>query len=148
MKRQRFRTAHAAFLTSAFLFRIGNGSSADTITFDPAPPDQRPTYSCLGAPEYLAMCAAKWMRLVHDGKPTGSQATYWYAAEFQGFVYGVAQTTGGRRWCPGILESYDQVYTAVAEYLVTRRDHLPKDRGSVEVVITALSTWAPCKQSR
>ncbi len=91
------------------------------------------------------MCAAKWMQLVHEGKPSKSRATYWYAAEFEGFVDGVAHATIGRQWCPGIIESNDQVYTTVAEYLLARQDRLPGDQGAAKLVITALSTRAPCK---
>ena len=142
------QTTSAALVSGMCLLGPGVSLTADTITFDPGPPDQRPRYSCLGAPQYLVMCAAKWMDLVHDGKPTKSRATYWYAAEFQGFVDGVAHTTIGRQWCPGIIESNDQVYTIVAEYLVARQDRLPGDQGAAKVVITALSTQAPCQHQR
>jgi hypothetical protein len=135
-------------LVACMYFLVPAVHSADTatLTFDPRPPEQRPRYSCLGGPEYLVMCAAKWINLVRDGTPSKSRSTYWYAAEFQGFVDGVAHTTIGHQWCPGILESNDQVYAAVAEYLISQERRLPRDKGTVELVITALSAGAPCKQ--
>jgi hypothetical protein len=140
-------TGRAAIVACMCLVKSGAGSAAD-LTFDPGPPERRPHYSCLGAPEYLVMCAAKWMRLVHDGKPSKSRSTYWYAAEFQGFVDGIAHMSIGRYWCPGIIESNDQIYTAVGEYLVQRQNHLPKDENATRVVIAALSASAPCKDAR
>jgi len=88
------------------------------------------------------------MSLVHDAKPTQSTATYWYAAEFQGFVQGIiTRTTAKRDWCPGILESDDQVYTVVAEYLLGRQTHLSEDQSTATAVIEALSAQWPCKKS-
>ena len=148
MKCAVFRMTQATIIACMCLL-VPAVDSADTatLTFDPGPPDQRPRHSCLGGPEYLVMCAAKWINLVRHGQPSKSRSSYWYAAEFQGFVDGVAHTTVGRQWCPGILESNDQVYVAVAEYLVSQARRLRRDKGTVEVVITALSTWAPCKRS-
>jgi hypothetical protein len=148
MRKAWFQMRCAAAVACGCAFRAGSGFAETALAFDPGPPDQRPHYSCLGGPEYLVMCAAKWMHLVHDGQPTKSRTMYWHAAEFQGFVDGIAHTSIGRTWCPGVLESNDQVYTAVANYLMEREKRLPKDQSATEVVIDALSTWAPCKGSR
>jgi len=68
------------------------------------------------------VCAVEWMRLVHDRKPIKDRTTYWHAAEFQGFIDGTIRAQQGRVWCPGVVESNDQIYAIVAEYLSRTED--------------------------
>jgi hypothetical protein len=144
LRRVRSLVTRTALMVALTLLPLPSLRAADTITVDSGPPDPQPLYSCLGAPHYLRVCAGEWMRLVHDRKPIKDRTTYWHAAEFQGFIDGTIRAQQGRVWCPGVMESHDQIYAIVAEYLVARGS-FPEHMTATQAVIMAMSSSRPCK---
>jgi hypothetical protein len=119
----------------------------DNIVASVLVPDIRPP-SCVRNAAALSHCAKAWMHLVDERERPRDGPELWNAAEFQGFVDGLYEgggTTGRRKWCPRTLESKDQLYHVIAEYIVNDSTQLDLDVDASEYTIKAMSKLWPCK---
>jgi hypothetical protein len=99
--------------------------------------------TCTSSPDKSTNRATASVELAQPGAYSNGNHASWQAAEFQGFVDGIThRTIVGEDWCPGVIESGDEIDSVVPGYLIAQRR-----RGSPAGTATT-TVKIPCERSR
>jgi hypothetical protein len=126
----------------------------DTLVAPTPVPGLRPYSLCGANASTLARCALAWESMVLKGAAPRSMEDTWDAAEFEGIIDGFytgemavqgTVTWGTYRWCPKILESYDQLYSITAHDLARNAAQLTINYNVAEYLSKMSERLWPCR---